>query len=99
MQIDGAVALCAHCGVAFAERAMHWVIITGGQSYAGHLIPRRPGSWRAVLCPTCYINLKAAAITGFQVEDDEEATALQQARHARSSLPERPEGETPSGTP
>lgn len=67
--------LCDHCERDFDPKSLHPVIVSGAQSYNGHLLTGRAEERRANLCSTCYANLKNTGVQGLTVEDDEDALA------------------------
>lgn len=67
---------CDHCGRSFPLKAMCPVIVTGAQSYNGHLVTNRPGSCSMLLCSDCYRSFGGVSIQGMTVRDDEEAVAV-----------------------
>lgn len=69
------LANCDHCERLFEVAVLHPVIISGVQSYQGHLLTGKPEARRVPLCADCYVNMKAARIEGLVVQDDEEAIA------------------------
>ena len=78
--------ICGHCETVHKLRLTHPVLISGVQSYLGHLITNRPGIRRAFLCNACYLNFHdaSATIDGMVVKDDEEAL------EALAGIPDEP---------
>jgi hypothetical protein len=66
---------CDHCERPYALKQLHPVIISGVQSYNGHLLTNKPEARRVPLCPDCYVNLKNAHIQGLTLMDDDDAIA------------------------
>jgi hypothetical protein len=64
---------CDHCERQFLPDALHPVIISGVQSYRGHLLTGHPEARRVPLCGDCYVNFRNASIEGMTVKDDEDA--------------------------
>lgn len=67
------VMACDHCERVFAIDALMPVIITGVQSYCGHLLTNKPGERHVPLCADCYVNFHSASIEGMTIKDDLEA--------------------------
>jgi hypothetical protein len=67
---------CDHCKRPFALALLHPVIVSGVQSYLGHLLTNKPEARRVPLCTDCYVAFKGATISGMVVKDDEEALAI-----------------------
>jgi len=63
---------CDHCELIFRADQSYPVTITGGQSYAGHILQYHGGPRHVWLCRTCYGILRAANIGWLRVEDDHE---------------------------
>lgn len=61
---------CDHCERVFRADQSHPVVVTGGQSYAGHILTGRSSSRHVWLCRACYANLRNTSIEGFRVEDE-----------------------------
>jgi hypothetical protein len=66
-----ATATCDHCEQTIPLDLARAVVITGGQSYAGHLFPHHGGARRTWLCEPCYAHLQTAAAAWLRIEDDE----------------------------
>lgn len=73
---------CDHCERPFPINQMHPVIVSGVQSYLGHLLTGKPAARRVPLCDVCYVNFHNATINGMSVVDDEEAIAVLMAERA-----------------
>jgi hypothetical protein len=65
------MATCDHCEQTVPLDQARPVVITGGQSYAGHLLPHHGGGRRTWLCVTCYIHFRVANVEWLRIEDDE----------------------------
>jgi hypothetical protein len=74
MMVPGDVA-CDHCERSFPITQLHPVIVSGVQSYNGHLLTGKPEARRVPLCTDCYVHFKNAHIQGMTVRDDEDAIA------------------------
>lgn len=81
---------CDHCERRFPVDQLHPVIISGVQSYLGHLLTGKPEARRVPLCSTCYANFRNTKINGMSVQDDEEAiAALAAARASRMTAQQK----------
>lgn len=66
---------CDHCELRFPIEQARPVVITGGQTYAGHVLRQHGGPRHVWLCWGCYDALQAAHIDWLTIEDDADAIA------------------------